>query len=80
MTACTVEFFIEPFKENAPGPYVMSGIEAMEANGLDVTMGPFGSTVTGAVRTVSDGIGAMVVAAANDGADRVRIEISIDRA
>jgi uncharacterized protein YqgV (UPF0045/DUF77 family) len=79
MSDCTVEFFIEPFKENAPGPYVMSGIEAMEAEGLHVTMGPFGSTVKGTVSDVSDGIGAMVSAAAADGAERVRIEITIDR-
>jgi uncharacterized protein YqgV (UPF0045/DUF77 family) len=79
MRDCTVEFFIEPFNEDAPGSYVMAGIEAMEARDLHVTMGPFGSTVKGTVSDVSDGIGAMVSAAADDGAHRVRIEVTIDQ-
>ena len=79
MRECTVEFFIEPFNENAPGSYVVAGIEAMEERDLHVTMGPFGSTVKGTVNDVSDGIGAMVSAAADDGAHRVRIEVTIDQ-
>lgn len=79
MRECTVEFFIEPFNEDAPDSYVMAGIEAMEARNLHVTMGPFGSTVRGTVSDVSDGIGAMVSAAADDGAHRVRIEVTIDQ-
>ena len=79
MSECTVGFVIEPFNEDAPGPHVMSGIEAMESAGLQVSMGPFGSTVSGTVGQVSDAIGAMVTAATHDGANRVLVEVVIDR-
>ncbi len=79
MSRCTVDFVIEPFKEDAPGPHVMSGIKAIEASGLNVSMGPFGSTVSGTVDEVSDAIGAMVTAAVRDGANRVLVEVVIDQ-
>jgi uncharacterized protein YqgV (UPF0045/DUF77 family) len=79
MSNCTVDFVIEPFKEDAPGPHVMSGIKAIEASGLSVLMGPFGSTVSGTVDEVSGAIGAMVIAAAHDGANRVLVEVVIDQ-
>ncbi|MEE8457186.1 MAG: thiamine-binding protein [Acidimicrobiia bacterium] len=78
MNRCTVEFAIEPFSEGSPGPHVMAGIAAMETQGLSVSMGPFGSTVTGAVDEVSGAIGLMVAAAAQDGAERVLVEVVID--
>lgn len=80
MNRCTIEFVIEPFSEDAPGQHVMSGIRAMESSGLAVSMGPFGSTVSGTVHEVSGAIGAMVTAAANDGANRVLVEVVIDQA
>lgn len=52
----------------------------MESSGLAVSMGPFGSTVSGTVHEVSGAIGAMVTAAANDGANRVLVEVVIDQA
>ncbi len=79
MSRCTVDFVIEPFVEGEPGPHVLAGIRAMEARGLEVTMGPFGSTVVGDVATVSDAIKAMVDAAVRDGARRVLVEMVIDR-
>ncbi len=78
MTNCTAEFFIEPFEEGVPGSHVKSGIAAMEAAGLNVSMGPFGSAVTGDLREVSSALGAMVNAAATDGAQSVRVEVMID--
>jgi uncharacterized protein YqgV (UPF0045/DUF77 family) len=76
---CTVSFTIEPFNEDNPGQHVMSGIRAMESSGLTVSMGPFGSTVSGAVHDVSPAIGAMVTAAVDDGASRVLVEVVIDQ-
>jgi uncharacterized protein YqgV (UPF0045/DUF77 family) len=78
MTKCQVEFVIEPFVEDSPGTYVRSGINAMAARGLDVSMGPFGSSVSGEVDELADAIGAMVTAAANDGARRVLVEVVMD--
>jgi uncharacterized protein YqgV (UPF0045/DUF77 family) len=80
MSTCTVDFVIEPFVEGSPGPHVVAGIQAIEAKGLEVTMGPFGSTVTGSVEAVSEAIRAMVDAAVKDGARRVLVEMVIDRA
>ncbi|MFV1971364.1 MAG: thiamine-binding protein [Acidimicrobiia bacterium] len=79
MSECTVEFVIEPFTEGSPGRHVLSGIEAMEARGLRVSMGPFGSFVSGTVDEVSGAIGAMVAAAVEDGARRVLVEVVIDK-
>lgn len=79
MSCCTVDFVIEPFNENAPGPHVVSGIKAMEVSGLEVSMGPFGSAVSGTVDEVSGAISAMVIAATNDGASRVLVEVVIER-
>jgi uncharacterized protein YqgV (UPF0045/DUF77 family) len=79
VSKCTVDFVIEPFKEDAPGPHVMSGIKAIEASGLNVSMGPFGSTVAGTIDEISGAIGAMVTAAAHDGANRVLVEVVIDQ-
>ena len=78
MTRCNVEFVIEPFVEGSPGPHVRSGIEAMAARGLGVSMGPFGSSVSGEVEELSEAIGAMVAAAANDGARRVLVEVVLN--
>ncbi len=78
MSDCTVEFVIEPFSADSPGPHVLSGIEAMETKGLAVSMGPFGSSVTGNVAEVSDAIAAMVVSAVSDGAHRVLVEVVME--
>ena len=79
MSTCNVSFTIEPFTEDNPGQHVMSGIRAMESSGLTVSMGPFGSTVSGTVHEVSPAIGAMVTAAVHDGADRVLVEVEIEQ-
>lgn len=78
MTPCSVEFVIEPFIEGSPGPYVQSGVDAMAARGLGVSMGPFGSAVKGDIDELSDAIGAMVSAAVRDGAKRVLVEVVMD--
>jgi len=78
MTVCHVEFVIEPFVEDSPGPHVRSGIEAMARRGLEVSMGPFGSSVSGEVEDLADAIGAMVNAAVHDGARRVLVEVVMD--
>lgn len=76
MTRCTAEFVIEPFTDGDPGDHVRAGIEAIEARGLAVSMGPFGSSIEGDVDTVAPAVQAMVEAAINDGADRVLVEIT----
>ena len=41
------EFTIEPFTEGDPGPHVKEPINVAEQSGLDVEVGPFGTTVIG---------------------------------
>ncbi len=79
MNTCTVEFVIEPFAEDSPGQHVVSGIEAMEARGFQVSMGPFGSTVTGEVERVSGAIRPMITSAVDGGAHRVLVEVVLNR-
>jgi len=76
VSQCSVEFVIEPFSDGEPGRHVTAGIQAMEAQGLVVTMGPFGSTVEGDVDVVTSAIASMVKAAVNDGAHRVLVEVT----
>jgi len=76
VSSCRVEFVIEPFTDGAPGPHVQAGIQAIEAQGLSVTMGPFGSTVEGETAVVANAIGSMVQSAISDGAARVLVEVT----
>ena len=39
-----VEFTIEPFVEGQPGRHVLAAVEAVEALGIEVEFGPFGSS------------------------------------
>jgi len=41
-----LEFTIEPFHEGNPGPHVRAAIAAVEALGIEVDFGPFGSSCT----------------------------------
>ena len=79
MTRCTAEFVIEPFTDGEPGQHVRAGVDAIEAKGLVVSMGPFGSSVDGEIQAIGPAIDAMVRAAISDGADRVLVEITNHR-
>lgn len=39
-----LEFTIEPFVEGSPGPHVSAAVSAIEALGVAVEFGPFGSS------------------------------------
>ena len=52
-----------------------SQAKSFATRGLDVSMGPFGSSVSGDIDELSNAISAMVRAAANDGARRVLVEV-----
>lgn len=76
VNTCRVEFVIEPFSDGQPGAHVLAGISAIEAQGLMVAMGPFGSVVEGPTEAVSDAISSMVKSAMADGANRVLVEVT----
>lgn len=73
----SVEFTIEPFAEGAPGPHVSAGIEAVKAAGLDVEVGPFGTTATGEADTVLSAVDALCRAATSAGAGRISLQLSV---
>ena len=69
---------IEPFVEGRPGPHVTAAIAAATARGLDVEVGPFGSSVVVDIAEVGAVIGALSDAAMANGATHVSVHIARD--
>lgn len=67
------EFLVEPFNEGSPGPHVTEAVAAVEAHGLGVDVGPFGSVVQGDIDDVAGAMADMARAAIDHGADRVTV-------
>ena len=70
------EFTIEPFVEGAPGPHVSAGLDAVRAAGFDPVVGPFGSSITGPLDSVTAAVHDLLVAATAAGASRVSLQLS----
>jgi uncharacterized protein YqgV (UPF0045/DUF77 family) len=73
----SVEFTIEPFVEGDPGPHVDAGIDAVRATGVDVEVGPFGTTATGEGDAVVDAIAALCREATAAGAERISLQLTV---
>ena len=73
-----VEFTIEPFVEGRPGPHVTAAIAAAEACGLDVEVGPFGSSVVVDLTEAGAVIAALTDAAMANGATHVSVHVARD--
>jgi uncharacterized protein YqgV (UPF0045/DUF77 family) len=73
----SAEFLVEPFREGALGPHVTAALDAIEAAGLTVDVGPFGSQVTGDVEVVLAALSAALRAAIDAGASRVNLNVSV---
>ena len=71
-----VEFTIEPFVEGQPGPHVTAAIAAAEARGLEVEVGPFGSSIVVDVGEVGGVVGALCDAAIANGASHVSVHVA----
>ena len=65
------EFTIEPFTEGDPGPHVKEPINVAEQSGLDVEVGPFGTTVIGDQEKVFELVSDLVKTAIENGAKSV---------
>jgi hypothetical protein len=63
-----VEFTIEPFVDGAPGPHVTLAVAAVEALGVRVDFGPFGSVCTLADADAPRAVAALLDAAYGHGA------------
>ena len=74
MADITIEFTIEPFTDGAPGTHVTRAIEAVEALGVAVEIGPFGSTVRVDASRAGEVLSAHTTAAYAHGATHVTID------
>ena len=74
----TAEFTIEPFVDGAPGPHVRAAIAVAEEAGLDVEIGPFGTSVTGETSVVVSTVDALLRAAIDHGATLVSLQVTVD--
>jgi uncharacterized protein YqgV (UPF0045/DUF77 family) len=73
----SVEFTIEPFIEGDPGPHVDAGIHAVRATGVEVEVGPFGTTATGEGDAVVDAIAELCRKATAAGAQRISLQLTV---
>lgn len=75
MSDVRLEILVEPFKENDPGPHVTAVVEAAQASGLEVDMGPFATTVSGALDAVITASSAMMRAGFEAGATAIQLRV-----
>ena len=68
-----LEFTIEPFHEGKPGPHVRAAVDAVEALGIEVEFGPFGSACRVGHDQVGEASGAILAAAFANGATHVSL-------
>jgi uncharacterized protein YqgV (UPF0045/DUF77 family) len=71
-----VEFTVEPFVEGKPGPHVTSAVAAVEAHGIAVEFGPFGSVFRVGEATMPTVIADMMRAAYANGATFVSVSVA----
>ncbi|MCX6530908.1 MAG: hypothetical protein NTY54_01095 [Actinobacteria bacterium] len=72
----TVEFTIEPFVEGDPGAHVTAAVAAVEAHGISVDFGPFGSLFTAEEETLPMIVADLLKVAYSNGATFVNISVS----
>lgn len=70
-----VEFTIEPFVEAAPGEHVTAPVDALRDLGVDVEVGPFGSSCTVPSERVGDVVAAIARIAVERGATHINVDI-----
>lgn len=69
----TVEFTIEPFEEGEPPKRVTQAVAAIEALGITVEIGVFGSSFTASAEQVGAALNALMTSAYANGATHVSI-------
>lgn len=70
----TIEFTIEPFIEGALGAHVTEAISAIEALGVSVEIGPFGSCLTVDADMAVQVVSVLVGTAYANGATHITID------
>lgn len=72
-----VEFTIEPFEEGDPPQRVTRAVAAVEALGVPVEIGVFGSSFTTSASQVGEALNALVTAAYELGATHITIDTEV---
>ncbi len=72
----TVEFTIEPFVDGEPGVHVTAAVAAVEAHGIAVDFGPFGSLFSVDAESLPVVVGDLLRVAYEHGATFVNISVS----
>ena len=70
------EFTVEPFIEGTLGPHVVQAIDAARRNGVELEVGPFGTSVDGADDEVLAAVSDALRAALAHGATRVSLQVT----
>jgi uncharacterized protein YqgV (UPF0045/DUF77 family) len=70
-----LEFTVEPFVPGHPGPHVRAAIDAVQARGLAVEIGPFSSVAGGEAAAIAAATHDLVAAAIAAGANRLAVQI-----
>ena len=71
-----VEFTIEPFVEGSPGAHVTAAVAAVEAHGIVVDFGPFGSSFVVSVEQLPAVTADLMRAAYGNGATYVSLDVA----
>ncbi len=72
----SVEFTIEPFVDGEPGVHVTAAVAAVEAHGIAVDFGPFGSLFSVDAKSLPVVVGDLLRVAYEHGATFVNIAVS----
>jgi uncharacterized protein YqgV (UPF0045/DUF77 family) len=75
MPTVRLEFTVEPFVDGHPGPHVQAAVDAVQHLGLEVVMGPFGSTVDAPTEQLGAAVAQLIDAALAEGATRVWLAV-----
>lgn len=71
----TVEFTIEPFVGGSPGAHVTAAVAAVEAHGISVDFGPFGSSFVVEQNKLPAVISDLMKSAYDNGATYVNVAV-----
>ncbi|MCP5027411.1 MAG: hypothetical protein GY929_14120 [Actinomycetia bacterium] len=77
MAQARLEFLVEPFVINDPGPHVQAAVQTIEAAGLPAEMGPFATTTTGELTDLLDAVSHMLTAGFAAGATGIQLRVEL---
>jgi uncharacterized protein YqgV (UPF0045/DUF77 family) len=73
----TAEFTIHPFTEGGMEPHVSAGVQAAQASGLVVDIGPLGTGLSGQRAEVIGALAEVMDAAIDAGAHSIHIKVEV---